>query len=227
MLEAHESLPSAASSRHMRRIHAEQHSSFMASTLRTTFSLDIPPDASPAFQVDISGRPHKGSAPKHGGLEWKVRLCLLVAVASPSAREGADGVRLRSLVQDGPRGEWGSSWKAAPSIAPMERLDLRAQGAGSGGGGADADQQTGAGTGALGWVSYLASSWLGPANAGYHDGDEELEDEDGIGEDDGMEYGGSEEEWRDVRVEMVECEVPIKVWPGNTAFKATQIVFDV
>lgn len=224
MLEAHESLPStassAASSRHMRRIHAEQHSSFMSSTLRTTFSLDIPPDASPAFQVDISS-PHMGAAPKHGGLEWKVRLCLLVAVASPHAREGADGVRLRSLVRDGPRGEWGSSWKAAPSIAPMERLDLRAQGTP---GAPDQHQQAGAGTGALGWVSYLTSSWLGPANAGYHDGDEELEDDR---EDDGLDYGGSEEEWRDVRVEMVECEVPIKVWPGNTAFKATQIVFDV
>ena len=36
-----------------------------------------------------------------------------------------------------------------------------------------------------------------------------------------------EEDWKEVRVEMVECEVPIKVWPGNTAFKATEVVFEV
>ena len=71
-------------------------------------------------------------------------------------------------------------------------------------------------------MSYFASSLLGPANAGYHDGDEELEDEDG--EEDEI---GPEEGWREVRVEMVECEVPVKVWPGNTAFKATEVVFDV
>lgn len=48
-LEAHESLPpsiaSPSSSRHMRRVHADHHSSFMLSTLRTAFSLDIPSDA--------------------------------------------------------------------------------------------------------------------------------------------------------------------------------------
>ena len=38
---------------------------------------------------------------------------------------------------------------------------------------------------------------------------------------------GSEEEWKEIKVEMVECEVPIKVWPGNTAFKATEVVFEV
>ena len=32
---------------------------------------------------------------------------------------------------------------------------------------------------------------------------------------------------RDVRAEMVECEVPVRVWPANTAFKATEVVFDV
>lgn len=31
----------------------------------------------------------------------------------------------------------------------------------------------------------------------------------------------------DVRLETVECEVPVRVWPGNTAFKAADVVFDV
>ena len=45
-LEAHESLPpSIASPSSSRLMHADHHSSFMLSTLRTAFSLDIPSDA--------------------------------------------------------------------------------------------------------------------------------------------------------------------------------------
>ncbi|KAH9947070.1 Rgp1-domain-containing protein [Amylocystis lapponica] len=220
MLEAHESLPgsisSAPNSRHTRRVHAEHHSSFMPSTLRTTFSLDIPPDASPAFQVgiseDVSG---KRGVPLLGGLEWKVRLCLLVAVASPTACKGPDGLQLRQLVRDGPRGEWGASWRAPQTIAPMERPDLHIPGSEAGGTAANTPST------ALSWVSFFTTSLLGPASE-FHDGDEmdEAVDEAVDGE-------GNEEDWRDVRAEMVECEVPIRVWPGNTAFKATDVVFEV
>ncbi|KAI0935775.1 hypothetical protein AcV5_004100 [Taiwanofungus camphoratus] len=220
ILEAHESLPSSiaspTNSRHMRRVHAEHHSSFVPSTLRTTFSLDIPPDASPAFQVDVSGDA-RGSPRGPGGLEWKVRLCLLVAVASPNTREGPDGLRLRHLVKDGPKGEWGASWKAARSIAPMERPDLRAQSDPG-----DGEQIPASPGTARSWLSFFAAPLMGPAT-GYHDGDEDAEDSD----DGGTGAEGSEEDWRDVKAEMVECEVPIKVWPGNTAFKATEVVFDV
>ncbi|KAI0761670.1 Rgp1-domain-containing protein [Trametes elegans] len=237
MLEAHESLPSniasPALSKQLRRVHAEHHSCFMAATLRTTFSLDIPPDASPAFQASLNehlvdpsspSSPNQGPA-RHGGLEWKVRLRLLVAIASPNAREGIEGVRLRQLVRDGPRGQWGSSWKATQSIAPLERpgpppSSLVSSPTTPGTVNGELTPGGGAST-ALSWMSYFTSSLLGPANAGYHDGDEELEDEHGADE------VGPEEAWRDVRVEMVECEVPVKVWPGNTAFKATEVVFDV
>ncbi|KAI0327316.1 Rgp1-domain-containing protein [Cubamyces sp. BRFM 1775] len=234
MLEAHESLPSNIASptmsRHLRRVHAEHHSCFMPATLRTTFSLDIPPDASPAFQTTLDEQflsasgpvsLHGGNATRPGGLEWKVRLCLLVAIASPSSREGPEGVRLRQLVRDGPRGQWGSSWKAAKSIAPLERPGPPPQSTASSPTtpNANGDLAAGGGSTALSWMSYFASSLLGPSNVGYHDGDEELEeDEDEV---------GAEDAWRDVKVEMVECEVPVKVWPGNTAFKATEVVFDV
>ncbi|PCH33197.1 Rgp1-domain-containing protein [Wolfiporia cocos MD-104 SS10] len=206
MLEAHESLPGAlatTNTRQMRRVHAEHHSSFVPATLRTTFSLDIPPDASPAFAVDVDG-----AAGTPGGLEWKVRLCLLVAVAAPTAREGPDGVRLRHLVRDGRAGDWGVSWGAARTIAPSERPDVRA---------AEATPTMGT---AASWISYFTAPLLGPAT-GYHDGDEEAESADAD-----EEYG-AEDEWRETRAEMVECEVPIRVWPGNTAFKATEVVFGV
>lgn len=179
----------------------------MTSTLRTTFSLDIPPDASPAFQVDI---PTKHSTP--GGLEWKVRLYLLVAVASPNAREGVDNVRLKNLVVDGPRGEWGTSWTAARTIAPLERpSSLISSG----------ETTLNVPRASQSWTSFLTSAFLGSTEPvdQYHDGDEDVEDE-GQEED-------SEEDWKEVKIEMVECEVPIKVWPGNTAFKASEVVFEV
>ncbi|EJF58478.1 Rgp1-domain-containing protein [Dichomitus squalens LYAD-421 SS1] len=237
MLEAHESLPSSIASptlsRHMRRVHAEHHSCFMAATLRTTFSLDIPPDASPAFEaayeeerLDADLMNPRKPKPKSGGLEWKVRLCLLVAIASPSAREGpdADGARTRHLVQDGPRGQWGSSWKAAQTIAPLERPAAVSPAAASPTTpNANGQPFTPAANTALSWVSYFASSLLGPSNVGYHDGDEDLDETEG---DDGDDMG-PDEAWREVKVEMVECEVPVRVWPGNTAFKATEVVFDV
>ena len=58
----------------------------------------------------------------------------------------------------------------------------------------------------------------------YHDGDEEIEHAEADDLDIEM---GSEEDWRELGVEMVECEVPIKVWPANTVFKATDVVLEV
>ncbi|KAH8101380.1 Rgp1-domain-containing protein [Cristinia sonorae] len=226
LLEAHESLPGCISSnpnsRHLRRVHAEQHSSFVTSTLRTTFSLDIPPDASPAFQVDVKSDTLQPSGAGAGGLEWKVRLCLLVSVGSAHTRADTEGVRLKNLVRDGPRGEWGSSWKASPNIAPMEWPDARAMLRGP------AEPGTTV-TPSSSWMSFLTSTLFGSSETPYHDGDEGISDDedDATGEGQELEVWGSEEDWRGVRVEMVECEVPIKVWPGNTAYKAGDVVFDV
>ncbi|KAL0957221.1 hypothetical protein HGRIS_001035 [Hohenbuehelia grisea] len=89
-------------------VHAEDHSSFVSSSLRTTFALDIPSDATPAFHVclgDQTTNPAASSA-KPGGFEWKVRLSLLVAIASEKADIGTESVRMRALVKDGLRGEW-------------------------------------------------------------------------------------------------------------------------
>jgi len=231
LLEAHESLPGCISpsnnSRHMRRVHAEQHSSFMTSTLRTTFSLDIPPDGSPAFQVDVNsdGSISPRSIPTGGvagGLEWKVRLCLLVAVGSPNASNNSVGVRLKSMVKDGARGEWGTSWKAAGTISPMERMDPKASPHTR----PHQEPPIQSPNSAKSWMSYFASALIGATEHGYHDGDEDIES-DSLPEDEELDMWGNDEEWSGVKVEMVECEVPIKVWPGNTAFKATEVVFDV
>ncbi|KAF8845538.1 Rgp1-domain-containing protein [Paxillus ammoniavirescens] len=208
MLEAQEMLPSQISSaggiRHMRRVHAEHHSTFVSSCLRTTFSLDIPSDASPAFQIQLGDAVQKSSV-SAGGLVWRVRLCLLVAVAAESSQVSGGGVRLKHLVLDGPPGEWGTSYKASPTIAPKERPKPE-------------DQSKQPST----WTQFLMTSFLGTGEREYHDGDEEV--------DEGVEREGEgdrEDEWKEVKVETVECEVPISVWPGNTAFKAMDVVFDV
>lgn len=203
LLETHESLPSSLAPppapKH-RRVLAEHHAALVVSTLRTTFALDIPSDAAPAFQV------HTGPMDAPGGLEWKVRLCLLVAIASPTAVVGNEGVSMKHMLRDGARGEWGSAWKACAGLAPLQRLDSTTKPV------------------AQSWGAYLTGAFLG----GDTDDDDAEEEEDGLwdGETE-RDYGGGRSGWREVRVETVECEVPIRVWPGNTAFKTMEVVFDV
>ena len=43
----------------------------------------------------------------------------------------------------------------------------------------------------------------------------------------GVDYANGDEGWQEVKLETVECEVPVKVFPGNTAFKALDVMFDV
>jgi RAB6A-GEF complex partner protein 2 len=214
MLEAHESLPSeianppdARHAPYMRRVHAEHHASFMPQTLRTTFALDIPSDAAPAFRLSLGG------ASSEGGLAWKVRLCLLVAVAAPSAQ-------VRGLVREGSRGQWGTTWVATDSLAPLERPPKPVEPPDSP---SPAKAQVAAPQ-TRSWVSLLTSTFLGMSEGGFHDGDEGPTGEDGDGE---VDLGAGEEGWQEVAVETVECEVPVMVWPGNTAFRPEHVVFDV
>lgn len=127
-----------------------------------------------------------------------------------------DGVKLKHLTRVGQPGAWGSSWKAAKTIAPSERSSPPA----------DAVDSASSTLVTQSWTSFLTSALLGSSEPGmqYHDGDEEV---DGSDIDDLEADIGTEEDWREVQVEMVECEVPIKVWPGNTAFKASEVVLDV
>ncbi|KAJ7154813.1 Rgp1-domain-containing protein [Mycena filopes] len=248
LLEAHESLPSVlavppstpTTTRYLRRVHAEHHSRFVLGTLRLGFALDIPSDGSPAFGI-VAGDGASGSA---GGLEWKVRLCLLVGVAREEGDPGTEGVRAKGLVRDGDddgtggRGAWGSSWRAPGRLGVMERVPLPPLSPSS-----PREPEK-----AAGWGAFLAASFLGGREDGdYHDGDD-FDDEDGEGdgaeEEDpygydgvksdlaggvgvGVRYGGREEGWSEVKVEMVECVVPVRVWAGNTAFRAGDVVFDV
>ncbi|KAK7047236.1 Golgi membrane exchange factor (Ric1p-Rgp1p) subunit [Paramarasmius palmivorus] len=288
-LETHENLPAtisipltATSKQQLKHVHAEHHTNFVLGTLRTTFSLDIPSHASPAFEVrvgedessplhiNVNGNVVPSTAPasvanfpsspslpsttlpnspiwpwadtgKAGGLEWKVRLSLLVAIASETADTGTEGVRFKSLVRDGPRGEWASTWTAPSGAGVMQKSSRRLGRRDSNSSSEAHSQRT-----VQSWASYLTSSILGSVEETYHDGDEDSEgyeyshrdeEEDGYdgikpdpmgGVGSGVDYaGGSDANWEEVRIETVECEVPIRVWPGNTAFKPSDVVFDV
>jgi RAB6A-GEF complex partner protein 2 len=367
-LETHEALPTALASpprpntpvaRQLKRVHAEHHSAFVLSTLRTTFSLDIPSDGSAAFQIKVGGNeektgsqsqsanvvspdPHSplppnspmhrapASAPaypstfpsspspfsvafspsylsspstfpippnsKPGGLEWKVRLCLLVAVASEDADPGTEDVKVKGLVRDEfddfnddgygrigrgyrgrggdkGRGEWGSSWKAVTGVGlekvKSKNTDKAAQASQNQNERSQNQQNQNQGM-VRSWASFLASSILGSGDDTV-DEDEDDSDIDGLegppiydgikpdragGVGVGVEYGNDSKwfgealspsspnpgddgddgqqrrtrvrgEWRELKVETVECEVPIRVWPGNTAYKPVDVVFDV
>ncbi|KAK7057382.1 Rgp1-domain-containing protein [Favolaschia claudopus] len=245
LLEAHESLPNTlanppstpVTARYLRRVHAEHHARFVLGTLRLGFALDIPSDGSPAFGV-VAGANANGTV---GGLEWKVRLCLLVGVTRAESDPGTEGVRVKGLVRAGDekngggRGAWGGAWRAPARLGVLERIPPPSPSPPS-----SAPEKS------AGWGAFLAASFLGASEGGYHDGDDFDEDEgvetstdedeyeyDGVKSDlaggvgIGVRYGGREEGWTDVKVEMVECVVPVRVWAGNTAFRPGDVVFNV
>ena len=60
------------------------------------------------------------------------------------------------------------------------------------------------------------TSFLDSGECRYHDGDKDGGQERG--------WTGQEDGWQEVKVEMVEYDVPIM---SNTAFKAMDVVFDI
>lgn len=144
---------------------------------------------------------------KVGGLTWKVHLTLLVAVTSPNGR-------VRGLTQDGAPTAWGTAWRAPAGIAPEEQ-ETRV---------GSSEKKSSETKQGQSWTSYLMSSFLGTGEREYHDGDD-IDDEDVPSS--AVEGGKEDEDWRELQVEVVECEVPVVVWPGSTAFSAVDVVFDV
>ncbi len=143
---------------------------------------------------------------------------------------------MKHLIVDGERGEWGSAWRATKGIAPLQNIDTRRAEAAAAAALARGEQQ-GQNSRRGGWTSYIFSGLLSGERE-YHDGDEDVDSDveaeapagEGIvidpatGE---VDVGGGEHGWSELRVETVECEVPIGVWPGNTAFKPMEVVFSV
>lgn len=156
-------------------------------------------------------------------------------------------MKVKHAVRDGPRGEWGTSWRPTTGIAPLQNIDTR-KAARAAAVAAQQAQPVGQGTPQTprGWASYFINA-LASGEREYHDGDEDDDEEaygtapehsgaspqpvygDGLVVDETgeVDIGGGGQGWSELRVETVECEVPIRVWPGNTAFKPLEVIFDV
>lgn len=104
-----------------------------------------------------------------GGLQWRIRLALVVCMAPPS--------RSRHVTRDGPGNEWGEAWRAG-DLAPL--------------GPATADSG-----GTESWGSFFGR-WTG---------EEETNE------------SGADEKWVKMKLETLECELPINVFPGSTAYQ--------
>lgn len=126
-------------------------------------------------------------------------MSFLVAVAPPDPPDPR-GPLLRSLIRDGPRGEWGTSWKAGDSLAPL----------------GFSVNDPGSAAGAATWTSLF----LGGGGTKV-----ENEDDEDISNSSGEEEGRREGQWQSVQLHTVECEVPVNVWPGATLFRPVESYF--
>ena len=235
-LEAQETLPlsihtHAFSENVHRRTHSEYALSFAMNTQRASFSLDIPADATPSFDfvAPPSSRQedgNKGTSAVKGGLEWRVRLRFLVAVSPPNARSpdpvgqprGSDA---RSK-EPGPTSSAGAMTKGSDSEDAMRSSEFqivmhsllpdgpRGEWAMSRHASSslapfrfveDESTETGGG----GWMNMITG-------AGSVDGDVEQ----------GMNAQGT---WTETGLDVLECEVPVMVWPSATAFQPVETIF--
>jgi hypothetical protein len=206
-------------------------------TRRVSFSLDIPADGSPAFGITSShNRPGIGGAgsegtprraPLPGGLTWLVRMNFLVAVSSSTSDSLADAERrrgqgLRNLVQDGTVGAWGVAHRAGEMLAPLARAQSSTTAPEVARGSRNPSERIVPGSApsveaGRTWASILLSSAPPTSSRDSFSGDDDVE---------GLEAENSEDIWEPLEVHTVECEVPIAVWPGATAFRPQESVFE-
>nr|XP_018263825.1 uncharacterized protein I303_03698 [Kwoniella dejecticola CBS 10117]OBR85983.1 hypothetical protein I303_03698 [Kwoniella dejecticola CBS 10117] len=183
------------------RLHAEHQSSYVISSSRLSFSLDIPSDATPGFSLAA------GDEGAHGGLEWKVKLQFVVAMPQhhrphhhhhyhhdlDQFRNPANGHRRSESI----------SRSDKPAMRPHDKhetISMLPVNAGTNSN--DNDNRFFTASTTLTPLLHISEPprLNGSANPieGRH---EKLRDR-----------------WEEMINELVECEIPVKVLAGNTAF---------
>jgi len=129
VLESHETLPPPfspiSSVRYLRHEHAKLHS---LNTLRTTFSLDIPSVASPAFQirqhtcVSFTGNTEHHTCRAPWGWIGKSAFVCSSASFPKSSFSGIQGVRFKALVRDEQEGNGISCGELRPLMRRWRNL---------------------------------------------------------------------------------------------------------
>ncbi|WVO13923.1 hypothetical protein L204_101548 [Cryptococcus depauperatus] len=160
----------------LERLHAEYHTAYSLAMSRLAFTLDIPSDATPAFNLAAG----EGEA---GGLKWKIKMSFSVAIVPHSMRtsntNSKNEWRKPGYVHLTPTSDINvgdnTFYSAAPTIKPLIPIFAQPKNSSS-------------------------NKW------------EELR---------------SPVEWRDLKIEVIECEVPVKVLAGNTAFLVRPSVYAV
>ncbi|WVR05250.1 hypothetical protein IAU60_002262 [Kwoniella sp. DSM 27419] len=180
------------------RLHAEHRSSYVVSSSRLAFSLDIPSDATPDFRLTAG----EGD---EGGLNWKVRLQFVVAVP-PSAHCRRNGHSRRS--ESGTREKPDANGMGRPqstNLLPLPRAPN------------DTDH-----------TFYAASTTLSPMlPVSAADSDHRSYKDDTSHPKGRLTPEGGGRKWQEMKTEVVECEVPVKVLAGNTAFVVRPSVWTV
>lgn len=195
-------------------------------TQRAFFSLDIPADATPTFDFIAPSSPrqedeNEGVSSGKGGLEWRVRLRFLVAV-SPS--------KTRNSHMDGSRG---------PDASPKESDLISSAGTMT----KDSNSEDATRFQIL-MHSLLPDGPRGEWAASWHVRssleplqfvvDEGVETRAGGWMDviTGTGSGGGDVEpetkgtWKETSLDVLECEVPVMVWPSATAFQPVETIFN-
>lgn len=172
------------------RLHAEHHTLYALSAQRLAFSLDIPSDATPAFNL-AAGEGEKG------GLQWKLKLNFTVGVPPRDWKRKTGESNLKSESDVDTKGTMKCSGVHLLPIQRSRNID-------------EGDN-----------IFYSASTGITPMiprhrqNASSTSGSKsDVKNEEAVN-------------WYESRTESVECEVPVRVLAGSTAFLVRPLVYTV
>ncbi|WWC69452.1 uncharacterized protein I206_103391 [Kwoniella pini CBS 10737] len=172
------------------RLHAEHRSSYVISSSRIAFSLDIPSDATPGFSLMAGEEGNKG------GLEWKVKLQFVVAVPHYHQHHLQHQSNGHRRSESGIRGEKSNTSK----IGKYDIISLLPSSLNNN----DNDNQF-----------YTASTNLTPLLHSSEHSKSNGSTDLNLQENNREKFA---EKWEEMNTELVECEIPVKVLAGNTAF---------
>lgn len=171
------------------KLHAEHHTLYALSAQRLSFSLDIPSDATPAFNL-AAGEGEKG------GLQWKLKLNFTVGVPPREWKRKIDESNLKSENDVDTKGTMKCSGVHLLPIQHSRNVD--------------GDN-----------TFYSASTGITPLIPRHRQN---------ISSASGSKSDAKNEEavnWYESRTESVECEVPVRVLAGSTAFLVRPSVYAV
>ncbi|KIR59967.1 hypothetical protein I314_04402 [Cryptococcus bacillisporus CA1873] len=172
------------------RLHAEHHTLYALSAQRLAFSLDIPSDATPTFNL-VAGEGEKG------GLQWKLKLNFTVGVPPREWKRKTNASNPKSKNDVDAKGTVRSSGVHLLPTQPSRTAD-------------EGDN-----------TFYSASTGITPliprhrqSTSSSSGSKNDVRNEDSVN-------------WCESRTESVECEVPVKVLAGSTAFLVRPSVYTV